>query len=192
MMTFRAVQQQEQTPAQLREQIREQVRKSVADAQAAARAAREQAQAEVRVSTQTDRIVVPTAPQAPLPPGAVVVGSGQGIGQGEQGIIIHPGERLDDIPPRAQELGMLFFVVMAVIIIGWPIARAIGRLIDRRGAAPSLRNADIQPQLQRIEQAVEAMSIEIERISESQRYLTKLQAGRQEEPLLVPRRPSDS
>jgi hypothetical protein len=30
-------------------------------------------------------------------------------------------------------------------------------------------------QLERIEQAVEAMSIEIERISESQRFLTKLQ-----------------
>ena len=31
-------------------------------------------------------------------------------------------------------------------------------------------------QLQRIEQTVDAMAIEIERISESQRYLTKIQS----------------
>ena len=33
-------------------------------------------------------------------------------------------------------------------------------------------------QLQRIEQAVDTMAIEVERISEAQRYLTKLHAGR--------------
>ena len=36
--------------------------------------------------------------------------------------------------------------------------------------------ADVQNRLERIEQAVEAVAIEVERISESQRYLTKLMA----------------
>jgi len=35
-------------------------------------------------------------------------------------------------------------------------------------------SANVENRLERIEQAVEAMAIEVERISESQRYLTKL------------------
>jgi hypothetical protein len=41
-------------------------------------------------------------------------------------------------------------------------------------------------QLQRIEQAVDAMSIEVERISESQRFLAKLQTGQGAEPVALP------
>jgi hypothetical protein len=37
-------------------------------------------------------------------------------------------------------------------------------------------NPQMADQLQRIEQAVDAMAIEVERISESQRFLTKLQS----------------
>ncbi len=86
---------------------------------------------------------------------------------------------------------MMAMFTMAVIIIGFPIARAIGRAIDRRWSAPALPRADMQPQLLRIEQAVEAMAIEVERVSENQRYLTKLQVGREEEGLLIPRRTRD-
>ena len=62
----------------------------------------------------------------------------------------------------------------AVIIVGWPIARALGRRFERRGAPPAME-AGMTDQLQRIEQAVEAIAIEVERISESQRFLAKLQ-----------------
>ena len=41
-------------------------------------------------------------------------------------------------------------------------------------------------QLQRIEQAVDAMAIEIERISESQRFMAKLQANATPERLVLP------
>jgi hypothetical protein len=83
----------------------------------------------------------------------------------------------DMIPPQAVDISIAFFIMIAVIIIGWPLARAIGRRLERRADAPTLPDPAIAGQLQRIEQAVEAMAIEIERISESQRFMAKLQNG---------------
>jgi hypothetical protein len=101
----------------------------------------------------------------------------QGISQ----VTVHTGQPMpfaqDMIPPQVVDMSIAFFIMLAVIIIGWPIARAMGRRIERRADAPALPDPAITGQLQRIEQAVEAMSIEIERISESQRFLTKLQSG---------------
>ena len=78
-----------------------------------------------------------------------------------------------------------FFIMIAVMVVGWPIARAFGRRIERRGQVASL-DAGTMEQLQRIEQAVDAMAIEVERISEAQRYFTKLQAGQLGEPSALP------
>lgn len=83
----------------------------------------------------------------------------------------------DVIPPQAVDISIAFFIMVAVILIGWPLARAMGRRLERRADAPALPDPAMSGQLQRIEQAVEAMSIEIERISESQRFLAKLQNG---------------
>ena len=81
-----------------------------------------------------------------------------------------------EIPPQAVELAIGFFIMCAVMVIGWPIARAFGRRIERRGDVQAV-NPMMGEQLQRIEQAVDAISIEVERISESQRFLAKLQNG---------------
>ena len=75
---------------------------------------------------------------------------------------------------EAVDIAIGFFITCAVIIVGWPIARALGRRFERRGA-PLAVEAGMTDQLQRIEQAVEAIAIEVERISESQRFLAKLQ-----------------
>ena len=77
------------------------------------------------------------------------------------------------IPPQAVDIAIGFFVTCAVIVVGWPISRALGRRFEKRGSAPLL-DASVADQLQRIEQAVEAVAIEVERISESQRFLTRL------------------
>jgi hypothetical protein len=101
--------------------------------------------------------------------------------QGANRIVVHteqPMRLADDmIPPQAVDISIAFFIMIAVIIIGWPLARAMGRRLERRADAPTLPDPAITGQLQRIEQAVEAMSIEIERISESQRFIAKLQNG---------------
>ena len=78
------------------------------------------------------------------------------------------------IPPQAVDIAIGFFVTCAVIVVGWPISRALGRRVEKRGSTPLL-DASVADQLQRIEQAVEAVAIEVERISESQRFLARLQ-----------------
>ena len=77
----------------------------------------------------------------------------------------------DAIPRGATEISIAFFVSMAFIIVGLPIARAWARRMDRRGEPASA--SQIAPRLDRIEQAVEAIAIEVERVSEGQRYTTK-------------------
>jgi hypothetical protein len=146
--------------AQEQQQIRDQVRQSVQDARDAARDAA-QAARDAGSNTRVIRI----GPQPPLPPGAPIIiqrGGGNGFVPG-------------DIPPGVKEVAMGFFFMCTLIVIGFPLARAFGRRIERRApdvAPPNLQMAD---QLQRIEQAVDAMAIEIERISESQRFIAKLQ-----------------
>jgi hypothetical protein len=80
------------------------------------------------------------------------------------------------IPRQAVDLAIGFFIMCVVLVIGWPIARALGRRIDRPRTTTPL-DSGMGEQLQRIEQAVEAMAIEVERISEAQRFMTRLQTG---------------
>ena len=56
------------------------------------------------------------------------------------------------------------------------IARLVGKWIDRRAQLP--KSDDSDERLARIEQAVDAIAIEVERISEAQRFTTKLLADR--------------
>ena len=59
--------------------------------------------------------------------------------------------------------------------IVFPIVRAWARRLEGKTSA-ALPLAGIEDRLERIERAVEAMSIEVERISEGQRFVTKLLA----------------
>jgi len=52
--------------------------------------------------------------------------------------------------------------------------RKPGSLIERRALKPAMP-VEFGTRLERIEQGIESVSIEIERISESQRYLLKVQ-----------------
>lgn len=82
----------------------------------------------------------------------------------------NPGAGLSE-----NELGAIFFVSAALAVVLFPVARAVGRWIDRRGTqAP--RSPEADQRLERIEQAIEAVAIEVERVSEGQRYNTKLMA----------------
>src|SRR4051812_35490769 len=86
------------------------------------------------------------------------------------------------IPHEVVEIVQSFFFTIAVIALGIPLLRAFTRrFVDRPPVAPTLP-ANVENRLERIEQAVEAVAIEVERISESQRFLTKLMA----EPRMLP------
>jgi len=66
-----------------------------------------------------------------------------------------------------------FFTTVIIVAIGVPLVRAWIRRMDRQ-PAPSLPTADTNARLERIEQAIDAMSVEVERIAEGQRFVTRL------------------
>lgn len=84
-----------------------------------------------------------------------------------------------------------FFFTVIVIVIGLPIVRAWA---DRKRREPDPRTLASDERLARMEQAIESMAIEIERISEGQRFVTRLLAEREKVagalPDVEPRRPN--
>src|SRR5215203_1412815 len=99
-------------------------------------------------------------------------------------IDVFTGASPSPIPPQVVDLSYGFFAMVAAILIGRPLSRAFGRRIER-GGQPAISSV-VGDQLQRIEHAVDAMALEVERISEAQRYITKLNAGRAAEPGVLP------
>ena len=143
-----------------------------ADAAQRAKAAEERA-AQVQVTTE-----VPT-PQTPritierdgktivIPTGAP---TGAAVTQGPD-FVMAP-----QIPTEAVVISIAFFVTLAFIIVLLPLARALARRADRQPvrAASAPFPADVADRIARIEHAVEAIAIEVERVSEGQRFTTKL------------------
>jgi hypothetical protein len=65
-------------------------------------------------------------------------------------------------------------LLVSTIVVS--IARVIGR--RRLQVLPDASVARIEERLSRIEQAIDAMAVEVERVSEGQRFTTKLLADR--------------
>jgi hypothetical protein len=65
------------------------------------------------------------------------------------------------------------FITAFLTAVGVPLARAYSRKIDTEAKNPRVP-AEVMHRLDRIEQAVDAVAIEVERISEGQRFTTKL------------------
>lgn len=80
------------------------------------------------------------------------------------------------IPYEAVVITRMFFVTIAVIALGIPLIRALTRRFLAPPASPQRLAPDTTARLERIEQAVDAIAIEVERISEAQRFQTKLLA----------------
>ncbi|MEW5916347.1 MAG: hypothetical protein AB1762_08075 [Gemmatimonadota bacterium] len=78
----------------------------------------------------------------------------------------------NDVPEGVMVLVIVLAALTAATIIFGPLFRALGRRIDRRGHEGTPPDV-IAPRLDRIEQAIEAMAVEVERISEGQRYVNK-------------------
>lgn len=65
------------------------------------------------------------------------------------------------------------------VVLLFPFAIVLARRLWLRGTRRQLLELDDSPRLQRIEQAVEAIALEVERIGEAQRFTTKLLTERQ-------------
>jgi hypothetical protein len=100
---------------------------------------------------------------------------------GQPQIIIPPPYRdsRNDIPPEVIPLvGMVMGTVMA-IVLGYPIIRFIIKMIERRADNTTLRAQDVTVQLRALQDSVDTMAIELERISEAQRFQAKLAVERE-------------
>ena len=78
---------------------------------------------------------------------------------------------------------MGFFATIIVLALGIPLVRAWTK---RRELEPPRSIQMIDDRLARMETAIESMAIEIERISEAQRFVTKLLAERVKAAALPP------
>ncbi len=77
----------------------------------------------------------------------------------------------------------IIFGTMACVL--FPLMRAWARRIEGREVTPAIP-PDVSIRLERIERAVESIALEVERISEGQRFVTKVLADRGEVPKLPP------
>jgi len=59
-----------------------------------------------------------------------------------------------------------------------PIFRAIGRRMENRQLPPDANRGELIERMERMEQAVDAIAVQVERIAEGQRFTTKLLSDR--------------
>jgi hypothetical protein len=133
-------------------QIREQVRKSFSGA-----------------AQGKDEAVVPVPPTPVGPPREFTI-------RGRDGALttISMPNSNDIIPQQAVDISIAFFLTMALIIIGLPLARAFARRMDRKSGGTAQIPSEVTAQLGHLSQAVDAIAVEVERISEGQRFTTRL------------------
>ena len=167
-------------PPEAREAIAQAIRtarEAAEQARAEAQAAQAAQQGQPTIEVDGDRVIVRTEPGAQ--------GGSGGGGRGES-IVIPTGQPFNVISPQVYDLMMAFFVMVAFIAVGIPLARAFGRRAEKRTVemAPS---PELAAQLQRLEHGMEAMAIEIERISESHRYIARLESERRADSALLAR-----
>ena len=78
------------------------------------------------------------------------------------------------------EVAVVAIIFGTMSAIGFPLARAFARRIEGGRASPALPS-DVSERLERIERSVEAVALEVERISEGQRFVTRLMSERTDE-----------
>lgn len=152
-------------------EIQQQVRSAVQEAVQAAQAAQ---------SGQPTAPQPANAPQAPAVLGPIPGGGGRVIidKQGDRTVITSA-----QVPPElmpmarmAQETALGLMGLIAAMVILGPFARMIARRFDRHTEikAAGQHSQVVQQQLLQLQQSVDAMSLEVERISEAQRFQSKL------------------
>lgn len=99
-----------------------------------------------------------------------------------QAMAIQQPPRPDEVGRGALESAIPIVAIISVFGIA-PIAIAIARFIWKRSTAPALKTVGPDPatqdRLEHLQQSMDAIAIEVERISEGQRFVTKLMSDRQ-------------
>ena len=156
----------------VRSEIQQQVQQAVREARSAVQAAQE---AKAGGMPQT-----PTAPSAPLPMTPIPVGGGRLIidKRGDQTVITSAALPPEVMPIAGmmQETALGLMGLLAAIFILGPFARVLARRMDRHTeiAAAGADAKALQQQLMQLQQGVDSMSLELERIGEAQRFQSRL------------------
>ncbi|MEO8192445.1 MAG: hypothetical protein ABI681_01260 [Gemmatimonadales bacterium] len=79
-----------------------------------------------------------------------------------------------------------FFAMVVAIVVGRPMIKAMAARVENESKRPPLP-PEISSRLERMEQSIDAIAVEIERISEGQRFTTKLLAEVRDTPVLPQR-----
>ena len=82
---------------------------------------------------------------------------------------------------RGMSNNLVPIVVVFTLFVLSPIAVSISRMLWRRGSLPQRapQSPENAQRLERMEQAIDSIAIEIERVSEGQRFVTRLMSDRQ-------------
>ena len=72
----------------------------------------------------------------------------------------------------------LFAFLSVAAMAMTPIFRAIGRRMEHRGIPQDPNRGELVERMERMEQAVDAIAVQVERIAEGQRFTTKLLSDR--------------
>ena len=151
--------------------IRNNVQQQINAALSQAAQAKNAAAAARAAAAQGEPVLAPAPPVPPVPPGERTFRiSGP---NGTQTITLPPHVFENTIPQQAVDISIGFFLTIAIIIIGLPLARAFARRMDRRGGTAQV-SSEVSSQLAHLNQAVDAIALEVERISEGQRFTTRL------------------
>lgn len=80
---------------------------------------------------------------------------------------------------------------MFIVVVLFPLTIAYARRLWRRGAvAVSAIPQELMDRLTRLDHAVDSIAVEVERIGEGQRFVTRVLAERPVEPIAIPQRAS--
>jgi hypothetical protein len=73
---------------------------------------------------------------------------------------------------------IVLFIVGGATVIFTPLVRAYARRMEKEDTSNNRLSPDVTARLERMEHAIDSIAIEVERISEGQRFTTKLLAER--------------
>ena len=79
-----------------------------------------------------------------------------------------------------------FFTMVVAIVIGRPMVKAIAAKAEAEAKRPQIPS-EVMNRLERMEQAIASIAVEVERISEGQRFTTKLLSEVRDAPALPSR-----
>ena len=108
--------------------------------------------------------------------GEVITSNVQGAATAVAAPPAPPAPRRKELPVGLVEMMGIIFGAVTVMSLGTPLVKAWARRFERRHEVQ--QHAQIEQRLAAIEQAIETVAVEVERISEGQRFTTKLLADK--------------